>query len=145
MTADETRAVIRRCIDELWNRGNSDATDQMYAAHCSFHDPTFPVDGVAGLREQVRGLRTAQPDLHMDVHDVLVDGDMTATRWTLGGTARGEFRGIPGTGKTYVMSGMTMDKWDGDRVVEEWVNYDALGALQQIGVIPDMAQPGTPG
>ena len=141
MTSDERRAMLRRFSDEAWNNGRLDACDDIYAAHCSFHDPSFPVDGVSGLKQQIQQLRAAQPDLHMDVHDILVDGDLTAARWTVGGTARNEFRGLPPTGKTYVMTGMTCDKWDGDRIVEEWVNYDMLGALQQLGLIPETVAP----
>jgi len=139
MTPDERKGLVRRLTDELWNKGNVDICDEVFATNCSFHDPSFPIDGINGMKEQVRELRAANPDLHLDVHDVLVDGDMTAWRWTMGGTARGEFRGLPATGKTYVMTGMGIDKWDGDRIVEEWINYDLLGALQQTGIIPEMA------
>ena len=141
MASDERRNGLRRLTDEAWNNGRVDVCDELYAAHCSFHDPSFPVDGVAGIKQQIQQLRQAQPDLHMDVHDILVDGDLTVARWTIGGTARNEFRGLPATGKTYVMTGMTCDKWDGDRIVEEWVNYDLLGALQQLGIIPETATP----
>ncbi|MGH3517952.1 MAG: ester cyclase [Haloechinothrix sp.] len=140
MTPDERKDLIRRGYDELWNKGNLDVCDEVFASHCSFHNPNFPVDGVAGLREFARELRTANPDLHLDVHDILVDGDMSAARWTLGGTASGDFRGVPATGKTYVMTGMTCDKWEGDRVVEQWTNYDMLGTLQQLGLIPETAR-----
>jgi len=140
MTPDERKDRIRQLFNELWNNGNLDFVDEVCAPHCSFHDPSFPVEGVAGIKEQARQLRTAQADLHVDVHDVLADGDLTASRWTLGGTATGEFRGLPATGKTYVMTGMTCDKWEGDRIVESWVTYDLLGALQQLGIIPAMAQ-----
>lgn len=129
-------------MDELWNKGNLDVCDQLYAEHCSFHRPSFPIDGVGGLRDLVSDLRTAQPDLHIDVHDILVDGDMTAIRYTMAGTARGEFRGLPGTGKSYVMPGITIAKWDEGRVVEDWTSYDMLEALQQIGLVPELAQPG---
>jgi steroid delta-isomerase-like uncharacterized protein len=139
MTPEERTDLIRRTLDEMWNNGNVDMGDQMFAAHCSFHDPSFPVDGLAGIKDQVRMLRQAQPDLHMDVHEIAADDDLTCSRWTMAGTARGEFRGLPATGKTYVMSGMTMDKWEGDRIVESWANYDLLGALQQLGIIPEMA------
>jgi len=139
MNANERRDLIRRVTDRMWNEGDLDACDELYAAHCSFHDPSFPVGGVAALKEQVRELRVANPDLHLDTHEILVDGDLTAARWTMAGTARNEFRGIPGTGKTYVMTGMECDKWEGGRVVEAWLNYDLLGALQQIGVIPETA------
>lgn len=145
MTPDERRDRIRRVTDRLWNEGDLDALDELYAAHCSFHDPSFPVDGVAGLKEQVRQLRVANPDLHIDTHEILVDGDLCSYRWTMGGTAREEFRGIPGTGKTWVMTGMQCEKWEGDRIVESWINYDLLGALQQVGVIPDTVAQETTG
>ncbi|WP_245959721.1 ester cyclase [Prauserella flavalba] len=141
MTPEERRETLRRVVDDLWNRGNLDACDELFAEHCSFHDPSFPVDGVEGMKRQVADLRQAQPDLHMDVQDVLVDGDLTCARWTMGATARNEFRGLPATGKSYVMTGMTIDKWEGDRIVEEWVNYDLFGALQQAGIIPEAATP----
>jgi len=86
-----------------------------------------------------RELRAAQPDLHIDVHEMVIEGDPCASRWTMGATAANEFRGLPATGKTYVMTGMTFSKLEGDRVVEEWTNYDLLGALQQVGIIPEMA------
>lgn len=139
MTPDERKALLRRATDELWNKGNVDVCDEVYAGNCSFHLPAFPAEGVEGLKQQVRELRAANPDLHFDVHDVLCDGDLTAARWTTGGTATGEFRGLPATGKSYVMTGMTMSKWEGDRIVEEWTDYNLLGALQQLGIVPEMA------
>jgi steroid delta-isomerase-like uncharacterized protein len=138
MTPEERIALVRRTTDELWNKGNLAVCDEVYASHCSFHDPSFTVDGVAGMKQQVSDLRAAQPDLHVEVHDVLIDSDMSASRWTSGGTAQGEFRGLPPTGKSYVMTGMDMAKWEDDRIVEQWTNYDLLGALQQAGIIPEM-------
>ncbi len=127
-------------MDELWNNGNLDICEETFAPNCSFHDPSFPIDGVNGMKEQVRQLRAATPDLHVDVHDVLADGDLTCARWTMGGTSRGEFRNLPATGKTFVITGMTFDKWEGNRIVEEWTNYDLLGGLQQLGIAPELAQ-----
>jgi steroid delta-isomerase-like uncharacterized protein len=140
MTPDERKGLLRRAVDELWNSGNLDICDDLYAENCSFHDPSFPIDGITGLKQHVRELRAANPDLHLDVHDVLMDGDLSADRWTMGATARGEFRGIPATGKTYVMTGTTVAKWEGDRIVEEWINYDLAGALRQLGLMPEAAQ-----
>ncbi|NIH78207.1 ester cyclase [Amycolatopsis viridis] len=139
MTADERRERMRRVLDLMWNQGELAACADLCAPNCTFHDPSFEVDGVEGFQRQVRELRTANPDLHMDIHDVVVEGDLCAVRWTMGGTARAEFRGLPATGKTYVMSGMLFGKWADDRVVEMWTNYDLLGALQQLGIIPEMA------
>ncbi|GAA4216037.1 ester cyclase [Actinocatenispora rupis] len=140
MTPDERKQAIRRMSDEVWNKGNLGICDEMYAANCSFHMPGMPVDGVAGFKAMVADLRRAQPDLHMNVHEVLCDGDMCVARWTSGGTPTGEFRGMPATGRSYVMTGMTMAKFDGDRIAEEWTDYDMLGALRQAGIIPEPAQ-----
>jgi steroid delta-isomerase-like uncharacterized protein len=145
MTPDEYSDQVRRLTDEMWNKGNLEFCDEVFAANCSFHDPSFPVDGVSGMKEQVRQLREANPDLHVDIHDILVDGDTTADRWTMGGTSRAEFRGLPATGKTFVMTGMTIAKWQDDRIVELWTNYDLLGCLQQLGIIPEMAPQETAG
>ncbi len=95
MGAEELKAKFRRVIDELWNKGNVDVVDELYAPHCAFHNPNFPVEGVAGLKEQVQQLRAAIPDLHFDMHEIIIDGDLAASRWTMGGTPRGEFRGLP--------------------------------------------------
>jgi steroid delta-isomerase-like uncharacterized protein len=140
MTPDERKGLFRRLNDEMFNHGRTELCDEVYAENASFHDPSFPVEGVAGVKQQALDLRQANPDLHINVHDVLCDGDLTAARWTCAGTARNEFRGLPATGKTWVMSGMTISKWEGDRIVEEWTNYDTLGTLQQVGIIPEMAQ-----
>ncbi len=141
MTPDERRDQIRRTSDELWNKGNLDVCDEVFAPNCSFHLPAFPVEGTEGLKQQVRELRSANQDLHVDVHDVLCDGDVTASRFTMGGTSTGEFQGIPASGRSFVMSGITISKWEGDRIVEEWTDYNLLGVLQQLGVLPEMAQP----
>jgi steroid delta-isomerase-like uncharacterized protein len=139
MTNDERKETARRLIDQIWNRGDLNATDDMYSATCSFHDPNFPLRGTADLKTQVRELRAANEDLHVDMHEIMCDGDLMAARFTMAGTATGEFRGIPATGRSWVMSGMVMSLWEGDRIVEEWHNFDMLGALQQMELVPDMA------
>lgn len=140
MTANDREKLIRRYTDELWNKGNVDVIDDVFDARASIHDPSFPVDGIKGVKDQARELRASQPDLHIDVHDVLVAGDLTASRFTMRGTAKKEFRGLPATGKSYAMSGISVHKWQNDRIVEQWTNYDLLGALQQLGIIPQLAQ-----
>jgi steroid delta-isomerase-like uncharacterized protein len=137
MTPDERRDLLRRVTDRAWNAGDLDACDELFAKHCTFHDPSFPVNGVEGIKEQIRALREANPDLHIDIHEILVDGDLTASRWTMGATNRGDFRGIPATGKTYTMTGMECNKWEGDKVVETWTNYDLLGTFIQLGLVPE--------
>ncbi len=137
--AQDRRQLIRKMSEEM-QKGNIDFVDEVYAQNCSIHDPVFPAQGISTMKEQGRQMRSAIPDMHMEIHEILVDGDMTATRWTMGGTQRGEVMGLPATGKTFVSTGILLDKWEGDRIVEEWNSYDMTGILQQLGLLPDQAQ-----
>ena len=49
MATEDMKARLRRTIDEVWNNGNVDTLDELYASHCSFHDPSFPFEGVTGV------------------------------------------------------------------------------------------------
>lgn len=137
--AQDRRQLIRKMSEEL-QKGNVNFVDEVYAQNCSIHDPVFPSQGVSEMKEQGRQMRSAIPDMHMEIHEILVDGDMTATRWTMGGTQRGEVMGLPATGKSFVSTGIMLDKWEGDRIVEEWNSYDMTGILQQLGLMPDQAR-----
>jgi steroid delta-isomerase-like uncharacterized protein len=139
MAPQEHAQLIRKAFEE-WKKGNIDFIDEVYAQNCSVHDPFFPSHGVAEMKAQARQMRSAVADMHMEVHEVLADGDMTAARYTMGGTPRGEFQGLPATGKSFVSTGVMLDKWEGDRIVEEWNSYDMAGILQQLGLMPDQAQ-----
>ena len=78
---------------------------------------------------------TAFPDARFTVEDELAEGDRVVSRSTLRGTHQGEFMGIPPTGKPVTVTGMSID-----RIVEGWLNFDGLGMLQQLGVIPAPGQ-----
>jgi predicted ester cyclase len=76
---------------------------------------------------EVLEVRSAFPDLHITIDDVVAEGDKVATRWTLRGTHKGEFTGITPTGKQLAMWGMSIDRVVGGRIVETWIRYDTLG------------------
>ncbi len=132
-------ARVRTLITELYNEGNLDVIDELFAENFSGHDPQNPIEGREGMREWVQEIRRISPDIHLNLHETVAEGDMTATRWTFSGTHSAEFRGIPATNLPYVISGMTMSKFSEGKVVESWIQADNLGMLQQIGVVPQMA------
>ncbi len=84
--------------------------------------------------------RTAFPDIHFTVEDQIAEGDKLVTRFTITGTHKGELMGIPPTGVHITMTGMIFDLNVGGKILEGWANTDALGMLQQLGVIPPMEQ-----
>lgn len=149
MIAQNHESIIRDLAEQVYNLGNVAACDGVYHPNATIHNPNFPVDGVRGLKEQARELRQAYPDLNFDVENVVVatqpdstDGNYTCTRYTLNGTAQGQFQSLPATGRSFAITGMTMSHWEDDRIAEEWVNLDLTGLLQQTGVLGDALAPG---
>ena len=140
MSAEENKAIARRFFEEVWNKGNLDVIDETHAAGYVLHDPTGDIQGTEGLRQFVMGYLTAFPDFHVTIEDAIAEGDMVVLRWTVTGTHKGELMGISPTDKEMTMTGITMGRIASGKIVEAWNNLDAVGMLQQLGIIPTMGQ-----
>jgi steroid delta-isomerase-like uncharacterized protein len=139
MSAKENMAAARRLLDEAWSQGNLEAVDELVADSYVFHDPLVPgIEGTEGLKQLINMYRTGYPDLKFTLEDQLSDGDKVINRWTCAGTHKGELMGIPATGKYTTTSGISISRYEGGKAIEEWVRWDALGWLQQLGVIPPL-------
>ncbi len=139
MSAEQREAAIRRFVDQALNRGDLSVVDEVasqeFVGHHYAETPELPL-GPEGARRFVYTMRAVFPDLHVTVHDMLDCGDRVITRWELRGTQRGQIMGLPATGRPVVVTGITIDRFVGNRVVEEWVEWDRLGMLRQMGVTP---------
>ena len=82
--------------------------------------------------------RTAFPDAQYTIEDQIAEGDTVMTRWSGRGTHQGPLMGIPPTGKQSTVTGMSIGRSEGGKIVEVWTEFDLLGVLQQLGVIPTM-------
>ena len=141
--SEENKAIVRRGYEEIWNGENLAAVDEIYAPGFVLYDPVTPgVRGPEGFKQYVTMIRTAFPDLHFTVKDQIAEGDKVATRWTVTGTQQGQFMGIPPTGKHSTVTGITISRIADGKIVEERSNWDALGMLQQAGVVPPMGEGG---
>jgi len=138
MSGEENKVILRREMEEVWNKGNFAVVDELVASDFVLHDPSQPaeVKGPDGLKGYVDGFRAAFPDLHITFEDMVAEGDKVASRITLRGTHKGELAGIPATGKQVTVSGMSIDCLEGGKFVETFVVTDVLGLLQQLGVAP---------
>jgi steroid delta-isomerase-like uncharacterized protein len=127
---------VRRYFD-AWNSGNEAALDELIAASYVHHDPANPdiSNGPQGQKQLMRKYRTAFPDTHFRIDATVEQGDMVATRWTVTGTHKGELDGVAPTGKSVTVTGISLDRISGGKTVEGWSNWDALGLLQQLGVV----------
>ena len=80
------------------------------------------------------------PDVRGTIDDLLADEDKVVYRLTIKGTHKAEMMGIPATNKAVTIRSIGIARIAGDKIVEEWENYDELGMMQQLGVIPEPGQ-----
>ena len=140
---EENKASVRLAFEEGWNKGNLTTVDEDVATNYVLHDPfSGEVKGPEGYKQYVKMYRNAFPDLHFTIEDQIAEGDKVVTRWTCTGTHRGELMGIAPTGKLGTVTGIFIDRIAGGKAVETWAAWDALGMLQQLGVVPPMGQGG---
>jgi steroid delta-isomerase-like uncharacterized protein len=141
MSTEENKTIARRAFEEVWNQGSATAFDELYVPDQVSHGLGMDVPaGTQGLRQFVSLYRTAYPDTHFTINDQIAEGDKVATRWTAIGTHLGDLMGIAPTGKRVTVTGMTINRIENGKIVETWNNFDALGQLQQLGVIPAPGQ-----
>jgi steroid delta-isomerase-like uncharacterized protein len=142
LMSEENKALVRRSFEEVFNQGNLDAVEEIFAPDYVLHDPTSPeeIRGTEGIRGYVSMYRTAFPDLQQDIEDQFAEGEKVATRLIGRGTHQGELLGIPPTGNRVEAVGIVINRISGGKIAESWANYDALGMMQQLGVIPPPGQ-----
>lgn len=133
----DNKEIVRRVNTEPWT-GNYDAIDELVAADYVGHDPALPelTRGRDGVKQFYNDFLAAYPDGAITIETQLAEGDYVATRWTGRGTHKGELMGIPATGKQVTVSGITISRLSGGKVAEEWIAWDTLGMMQQLGAIP---------
>ena len=141
MATETNKALIRRWVEDGWNAGNLSIIDQVYAPNVVHHDPRSPapVTSSEALKQYVSTFLTAFPDLHFTIDDLLAEGDKVFWRFTAQATHSGPLMNIPPTGNSTTVTGMVLFRVANDKIAEVWVNFDTLGMLQAIGVIPAMA------
>ncbi len=138
MSTEENKAKIRRVYEETINTGNMAVVDELYSPDHELYASPDTIHGPEGFKQFIMMYRSAFPDLHFIIDDLLAEGDKVVSRYTAHGTHRGSLQGIAPTGKQVTVTGITINRIANGKVVESWLNFDALGMLQQLGVIPTM-------
>jgi steroid delta-isomerase-like uncharacterized protein len=136
MSTEENKGLLRRLFEEVWNQGNLATVDELLSADYVLHDPAMLIRGPEGFKAYVAAFRGAFPDLHATIEDQIAEEDKVAMRFTVRATHKGEFQGLPPTGKQVILTGIDIQRIANGKIAENWVNLDALGLLQQLGVAP---------
>jgi steroid delta-isomerase-like uncharacterized protein len=127
--------IVRREVDEVWNKGNLKLVDEIFTSNYVHNDPMNNLRGPEAVKDFVKKYRLAFPDLRLDIDETLVSGDKVTVRWHYSGTHTGPFEGIPPTGRHATGPGITIHHFNGDRIQESFSTWDALGLMQQLGVV----------
>ena len=135
MSGERNQDVLRRVIEEGFNRGNYGALDECFASHYAEQQFGLSPD-LAGFKDDIAGLRRAFPDLHLTIEDAVADGDKVWMRCTARGTHRGPFMGLPPTGRTYTITVIDICRFADGRIVEHWGVPDRFALMQQLGLMP---------
>jgi steroid delta-isomerase-like uncharacterized protein len=128
-------ALGRKVFVEIYGGGKVSLVDQLYA-------DDFVDDSPGGgkgrqlIKEAVAVFHQACPDLRMEIEDVFATEDKVVIRYTGRGTQTGAFGEIPATGKAILVRGITVLLIENGKIKTEWTEYDRLGMLRQIGVVP---------
>jgi predicted ester cyclase len=139
-----TPAELVERARQRWNAGDLPGYLELYAEDLQFHglEPD-PMDkaAVAAFYGQFWSAMAApgRPNPHLEFHQQLTDGDMFACRFVAAGEHRGDFMGVPATGRPCHVGGVTIMRFRGDQVVERWTTADFLGLMVQLGAIPASA------
>jgi steroid delta-isomerase-like uncharacterized protein len=140
MSAETNKALVRREFEEMFCQGGDlDTAGEFYAPNYVLHEPTSgEVRGLEAARQFAATYREAFPDLQSAIEDQVAEGDKVVSRFSGRGTHLGETEDFgPATGNSVEITGITIDRFAEGRIVEEWMSYDALGLLQQIGLVPE--------
>ena len=136
MAVAENKARASRIWDEIWNLGALDVVDEVIAEDYVGYIPAMPdaVRGTDGFKQLIVAYRSAYPDLHVSVEDVIGEGDRVVVRWTSRGTNTGSLMGMPATGRRVEVLGISIFRFEGGKVAEEWEGFDTLGMMRQLGM-----------
>jgi steroid delta-isomerase-like uncharacterized protein len=136
MTGPDRRR-IRAAWHAAWNEGDVAAMRDLLAPGYVRHSGGREGRALdrAGLLDVITGVREAFPDLVTSIDDMFGEGDRVAIRWSSVGTNQGAFVGVPSTGRRITTHGITISRFEGDHVAEEWVTWDLTQLLTDLGVL----------
>jgi len=136
--AEANKAKTRQFYDEVMNQHKMETVDALCAADFTDHNPEpgHSGKGTADLKQVFAGWNAAFPDMHVAVDNMVAEGDMVATAFTVTGTWKGEMMGMKPTGKSFKVNGTDFVKIKDGKATDRWGAFDTYGMLMQIGVIP---------
>jgi steroid delta-isomerase-like uncharacterized protein len=139
MSTDENKALVQRWFSDVVSQGDMSSFD----AICAVCHPDFEMirgvanpapRGIEATKGLISSLRTAFPDLSATVDEQIAEGDKVVSVVTMTGTHQGDFMGVPATGRSFTMPGVSIWEVRDGQLISELVSWDSMGMMQQLGV-----------
>lgn len=135
--------LVHRWFAEVWTKGRESAIEEMLAGDAVVHglgEPGKDVRGPAAFKPFFAMFQGAFTEIEITVEQTIAEGDWVASRWTARMTHRGDQLGVPATGRRVEVTGMSMGRYRGGKMVEGWNNWDQKALLEQIEATPGRVQ-----
>jgi steroid delta-isomerase-like uncharacterized protein len=135
MSVEKNKAAVHRRVEELWNKGNLSVADELVTHDWVMYEPNgIEIRGPEGFKQLVTVIRTALPDLHFTIDDMVGEGDIVVYRFTMRGTFKGPLMGIAPTGKQINFKEAHFIRFSDGKEVEALAFGDMLTWYQQLGI-----------
>ena len=144
MSAEENKEKVRRFMEEAFGQDKPQLLEDLLDPKFVRYDPYIEagaVRGVQTVKENITWFHNVFPDLTCTIEDQVAEGEKVVSRYLIRGTHQGEeFFGVPASGKRLEMRGIQIDRFEGGKMVKERAEFELLGALQQLGAVPEPGQ-----
>jgi steroid delta-isomerase-like uncharacterized protein len=140
--SEQNKTNVRRLFEEVWNKGHVPVADELFAPIYTHHDSSTPDvgRGPESEKKRVTLYRNAFPDVRFTIEDIIAEGETVVARWSCRGTHKGDLNGIAPTGKQFNITGVSIARFTNGKMFEGFVNWDALGLMQQLGVVSELGK-----
>jgi steroid delta-isomerase-like uncharacterized protein len=137
MSTNDNKNVIKTFIEDVINQGRLEQADDIVMDDFVELDPLpGQAQGREGLKEMIRHMRSAFPDIRWTIDEMVAEGNKVLTRFTWSGTHQGTFLGVPATGRRITVKGMVIDRLEAGKMADSRILMDTLGMMQQLGALP---------
>lgn len=140
MDGEDAKRLVREVIEHVWHQGDVGFIDHAYTPNFVARVPRSGYQGLDEFRRYVAETRRGIPDIYFYVKQQHAEGDHVVTRFQMTGTHSGDFLGIPATGKTIDVEGVSIHRMQRGRIAESWTVWDVLGLCHEIGVVPALTE-----
>jgi steroid delta-isomerase-like uncharacterized protein len=140
--SEQNKNNVRRLFEEVWNKGNISMADELFSSNYNHHDSSTPDvgRGPESEKKRVTLYRNAFPDIRLTIEEIIAEGETVVARWSCRGTHKGDLNGIAPTGKQFNINGVSIARFTNGKMFEGYVNWDALGLMQQLGIVPELGK-----